>query len=57
MGARVYDPYTGTFTQPDPLPGADANAYGYTPGDPVNLTDLSGEIFLSWTSPGSDDTV
>jgi hypothetical protein len=43
MGARVYDPYTGTFTQPDPIPGAGANAYGYTDGDPVNETDLNGK--------------
>jgi hypothetical protein len=42
MGARVYDPYTGTFTQPDPIPGADANSYGYADGDPVNETDLTG---------------
>jgi uncharacterized protein RhaS with RHS repeats len=43
MGARVYDPYTGTFTQPDPIQGGGANAYGYTDGDPVNQTDLSGD--------------
>jgi hypothetical protein len=43
MGARVYDPYTGTFTQPDPIQGGGANAYGYTDGDPVNETDLDGE--------------
>jgi hypothetical protein len=43
MGARVYDPYTGTFTQPDPIKGGGANAYGYTDGDPVNETDLSGD--------------
>lgn len=42
MGARVYDPDTGTFLQTDPIPGADANAYGYTDGDPVNETDLTG---------------
>ena len=42
MGARVYDPHTGTFTQPDPIQGGGANAYGYTDGDPVNETDLSG---------------
>jgi RHS repeat-associated protein len=42
MRARVYDPYTGTFLQTDPIPGADANAYGYTDGDPVNETDLTG---------------
>jgi uncharacterized protein RhaS with RHS repeats len=44
MGARVYDPYTGTFTQPDPIQGADANSYGYTAGDPVNETDTTGDI-------------
>jgi RHS repeat-associated protein len=43
MGARVYDPYTGTFTQPDPILGGGANAYGYANGDPVNHTDLSGK--------------
>jgi hypothetical protein len=43
MGARVYDPYTGTFTQPDPIPGADASHYGYANGDPVNEIDLTGE--------------
>jgi uncharacterized protein RhaS with RHS repeats len=43
MGARVYNPYTGTFTQPDPIQGGGANAYGYTDGDPVNETDLSGD--------------
>jgi RHS repeat-associated protein len=43
MGARVYNPYTGTFTQPDPIQGGGATAYGYTDGDPVNETDLSGE--------------
>jgi hypothetical protein len=46
MGARVYDPYTATFLQTDPIPGADANAYGYTDGDPVNETDLSGDVCL-----------
>jgi len=43
MGARVYDPYTGTFTQPDPIQGGGATPYGYTDGDPVNETDLGGE--------------
>jgi uncharacterized protein RhaS with RHS repeats len=42
MGARVYDPDTGTFTQPDPIEGGGANAYGYTDGDPINELDLSG---------------
>jgi RHS repeat-associated protein len=46
MGARVYDPYTGTFLQTDPIPGADANAYGYANGDPANQTDLDGDKSL-----------
>jgi hypothetical protein len=46
MGARVYDPDTGTFLQTDPDPGADPNAYGYTAGDPVNETDLSGDVSI-----------
>ena len=46
MGARVYDPYTGTFTQPDPIQGGGATAYGYTDGDPVNETDLSGDVSI-----------
>jgi RHS repeat-associated protein len=37
MGARVYDPYTGTFTQPDPIQGGGANAYGYTDGERVSV--------------------
>jgi hypothetical protein len=45
MGARVYDPYTGTFLQTDPVQGGGANAYGYTDGDPVNETDLTGDCF------------
>jgi uncharacterized protein RhaS with RHS repeats len=46
MGARVYDPDTGTFMQPDPVKGGGANAYGYTDGDPVNETDLSGMCLI-----------
>jgi uncharacterized protein RhaS with RHS repeats len=42
MGARVYDPYTGTFLQADPIQGGGATPYGYTDGDPVNETDISG---------------
>jgi hypothetical protein len=42
MVARVYDPYTGTFTQPDPIIGGGATPYGYTDGDPVNELDLAG---------------
>jgi RHS repeat-associated protein len=47
MGARVYNPYTGTFLQPDPVFHGGATAYGYTNGDPVNATDLSGDITMS----------
>jgi uncharacterized protein RhaS with RHS repeats len=51
MGARVYDPYTGTFTQPDPIHGGGDNAYGYTDGDPVNETDLNGDDALPLPFP------
>ncbi|MGA8364075.1 MAG: RHS repeat-associated core domain-containing protein [Solirubrobacteraceae bacterium] len=43
MGARSYVPQLGRFLQTDPRPGGSANAYGYTNGDPVNTTDLTGE--------------
>ncbi|MFC9843931.1 DNRLRE domain-containing protein [Streptomyces sp. NPDC060223] len=42
MGARGYDPATGTFLQTDPVAGGGDNAYGYCSGDPVNCTDTSG---------------
>jgi len=48
MGARVYDPYTGTFLQPDPDPAGDASAYGYADGDPVNNLDLPGTSSASY---------
>jgi hypothetical protein len=44
MGARSYVPQLGRFLQPDPRPGGSANAYAYTFGDPVNETDLTGEV-------------
>jgi uncharacterized protein RhaS with RHS repeats len=62
MGARVYEPYTGTFTQPDPIQGGGANAYAYTNGDPVNELDLTGDYeFLADAQggvilPGGDDS-
>ncbi len=43
MGRRAYAPTLGWFLQPDPLPGADANSYGYANGDPVNQSDLDGD--------------
>ncbi|MGQ4479350.1 hypothetical protein [Streptomyces sp. SAS_276] len=34
LGARGYDPATGTLLQTDPVPGGGDNAYGYCSGDP-----------------------
>jgi len=42
MGARLYNPMTGQFTSPDPVPAGSATAYDYAYGDPVNITDLDG---------------
>ena len=47
--ARLYDPETGRFLSTDPkhrdIPGAsNFDRYGYVHGNPVNLTDPSGEI-------------
>ncbi|MDM4764416.1 RHS repeat-associated core domain-containing protein [Galbitalea sp. SE-J8] len=41
MGARLYNPLTGRFTSPDPIPGVNENTYVY-PGDPINRSDSSG---------------
>ena len=54
MGARWYDPSTGTFTTNDTLNGAplpitaDGNPYSYTTGNPLTQTDPSGHL-----DPGS----
>jgi RHS repeat-associated protein len=41
--ARLYDPGTGRFTQPDPLGWAGgATPYGFADGDPLNRTDPFG---------------
>nr|WP_289249945.1 RHS repeat-associated core domain-containing protein [Galbitalea sp. SE-J8]MDM4764417.1 RHS repeat-associated core domain-containing protein [Galbitalea sp. SE-J8] len=42
MGARLYNPLTGRFTSPDPIPGGNENAYVY-PTDPINQDDLTGQ--------------
>jgi RHS repeat-associated protein len=43
MGARYYQPELGRWTQRDPS-GADANAYAYVAGNPVNFVDPSGLV-------------
>lgn len=43
MGARLYNPTTGTFTSTDPIHGANTTAYTY-PQDPVNDHDLDGQM-------------
>jgi RHS repeat-associated protein len=49
MGQRLYNPTTGRFLQPDPVPGGSANAYDYTNQDPLDSTDLTGTA----DSPGN----
>jgi RHS repeat-associated protein len=42
--ARIYSPTLGRFVQPDPIGyQAGLNLYGYVGGDPVNMTDPSGQ--------------
>jgi RHS repeat-associated protein len=48
MGARVYIPALGRFTQIDPQVGGSTNAYDYAGQNPVNLADPTGESFLDW---------
>jgi len=43
VGARPYLPALGEFLAPDPNFQASNNLYSYTPGDPVNGSDRSGE--------------
>jgi RHS repeat-associated protein len=44
MGVRLYDPTTGRFLQPDPVPGGSANDYDYADQDPINNRDLDGRM-------------
>ncbi len=43
MGARLYNPETGRFLSIDPVLGGNVNRWTY-PADPVNSSDLSGEV-------------
>ena len=44
MGVRLYNPVTGLFTSPDPIPGGNDTTYAY-PADPINKYDLTGKAF------------
>lgn len=48
MGARYYDPASGSFVSADPL-GHDAslNLYSYSDGDPINFLDPDGRQIVS----------
>jgi RHS repeat-associated protein len=48
MGARLYNPVTGAFTTPDPIPGGNTTAYAY-PQDPINGDDITGLFYYSYT--------
>jgi hypothetical protein len=42
MGVRLYNPGTGRFLQPDPVPGGSAGPYLY-PTNPIDGYDLNGQ--------------
>ncbi|WP_394829933.1 RHS repeat domain-containing protein [Pendulispora albinea] len=45
LGAREYDPESGTWTRKEPLGfAADLNFYAYANGDPINWIDADGRI-------------
>ncbi|AMS05619.1 hypothetical protein DUY81_02430 [Acidipropionibacterium acidipropionici] len=60
LGARDYDPVTGTFTQPDPIldvtDPAQWNPYAYGAGNPVDRPDPSGLAYCTSTACGGGTT-
>ncbi len=48
MGARSFSTTLKSFIQPDPVPGGSGtpNSYGYTPSDPINLSDPTGTFSI-----------
>ncbi|WP_422750488.1 RHS repeat-associated core domain-containing protein [Micromonospora sp. WMMD1219] len=44
MGARLYNSTTGRFLSADPVYGGNANGYEYCNADPVNCSDVTGEV-------------
>jgi RHS repeat-associated protein len=52
MGVRLYNPVTGRFLQPDPVPGGSCNAYDYGCADPINKKDLDGRL-ADWFVEGA----
>lgn len=56
MGARVYNPATGSFLSSDPARSGNVTAYTY-PQDPINQSDPSGEAAVDGTcQPGYNFT-
>jgi RHS repeat-associated protein len=54
LGARYYNPESGTFLNSDPLWNArDPNYYSFCGGDPINLFDFDGRC----SKPGYDPTM
>jgi hypothetical protein len=49
MGARQYDPYLGRFIETDPVEGGSCNDYDYVCMNPMNGSDLDGQI--CWSCP------